>query len=87
MTENDDEAVETETWNQKSFRFKSIFITIPHCLIKNIDTFVSETESGGGVEVTESAAFVQEMETAFSWKYKSRTMNCLLCRHYRAVLR
>lgn len=46
-------------------------------LEKNIDTFASETESGGGVEVKESAASVQEKETAFSWKHKSRTINYL----------
>lgn len=87
MTENDGEVVETETWNQNSFRFKCIFYNRSSLLEKNIDTFVSETESGDGVEVTESAAFVQEKETAFSWKHKSRTMNCLFCWHYRATLR
>lgn len=37
-------------------------------LEKTTDTFSSEKESGGGVEVKESAAYVQEKETAFSWK-------------------
>lgn len=35
-------------------------------------------ESGGVVEVKESAAFVQEKETAFSWKHRSRTINYLI---------
>lgn len=66
MTESDDGAAETETCNSDSVRFERFVIVNPRRWRIYIHTFVSEMESGGGVEVKESAAFVQEKENAFS---------------------
>lgn len=64
--ESDDGAVETETCHSSSVRFQCVIVVTPRRSRIYIYTFALEMESGGGVEVKESAAFVQEKETAFS---------------------